>query len=292
MREIILEQGSAEWHKFRENKVGASLAPIVMGVGFQTPYNKWQQMMGLIPEQKKTSAMQRGLDLEPIVRLMASAYAGVQFKPKVILHDTLDWHYSSFDGLTDDYKHAVEIKCPGWADHQLARQGLIPDKYYPQLQHMMFDCELDNMIYSSYFDHENEENEVVYVVVNRDDDYIKKLYAKEQEFYKCIIEFTEPERMDKDFNQNNSKEWADIMAKVLEEQKLENYHKENKENYKSQAIAMAGNRSTIGSGYKLSKSIRQGNVDYKAVPELKGINLDQYRKGPVESWRISHKEES
>jgi len=42
----------------------------------------------------------------------------------------------------------------------------------------------------------------------------------------------------------------------------------------------------LGDIYELKLVSRQGTVDYKVIPELHGVNLDLYRKKPVESWYL------
>jgi hypothetical protein len=44
---------------------------------------------------------------------------------------------------------------------------------------------------------------------------------------------------------------------------------------------MATARRTFGCGIEVLKSSRKGAVDYSAVPELRGVNLEPYRKPPV-----------
>jgi hypothetical protein len=36
-----------------------------------------------------------------------------------------------------------------------------------------------------------------------------------------------------------------------------------------------------------TKYIKKGNVDYAKIPELKGVNLDAYRKASKENWRVA-----
>lgn len=47
---------------------------------------------------------------------------------------------------------------------------------------------------------------------------------------------------------------------------------------------MSNDRSSMGSVIKWNKVTQKGNVDYKSIPELKGVNLDVYRKAPITKW--------
>ena len=50
---------------------------------------------------------------------------------------------------------------------------------------------------------------------------------------------------------------------------------------------MATARRTYGCGVEVLKSSRKGTVDYSAVPELRGVNLEPYRKPPVAVVKIN-----
>lgn len=43
-------------------------------------------------------------------------------------------------------------------------------------------------------------------------------------------------------------------------------------------IQMAQGRTTEGFGVRVIRSERVGSVDYKSIPELESVDLDQYRK--------------
>ena len=45
--------------------------------------------------------------------------------------------------------------------------------------------------------------------------------------------------------------------------------------------------SSYGGGYKYEATTRLGSVDYKAIPQLKGVNVDFYRKAATLVWKLS-----
>ena len=51
--------------------------------------------------------------------------------------------------------------------------------------------------------------------------------------------------------------------------------------------SLATARRTFGCGVELLRSSRRGAVDYAAIPELRGVNLEPYRKPPVAVVRIN-----
>lgn len=52
-------------------------------------------------------------------------------------------------------------------------------------------------------------------------------------------------------------------------------------------VALTSHPSESGSGVMVTRFWKQGNVDYKRVPELKGVNLDQYRGKGREETRVT-----
>jgi len=49
---------------------------------------------------------------------------------------------------------------------------------------------------------------------------------------------------------------------------------------------LSGGKTTKRGRYEYKRSLRKGGVDYKAIPELKTVDLDTYRKPEVEIWRL------
>lgn len=208
-------QGSPDWHDFRRTRIGASEAPIIMGISpWKTPYKLWQEKIGLIEPDKMNSAMQRGVDLEPIAREKFIEMTGIKVFPAVIEHPEHKWMSASLDGhnLKGD---VVEIKCAGRKDHEIALDGKVPEKYFPQLQHQMAVSGADKIYYFS-FDGENG----VIIVVPRDDSYIKNMIEKEKEFYRCMIELESPPLTDKDYVEKTDHIWKSSLGSI-KTQKLE-----------------------------------------------------------------------
>ena len=50
---------------------------------------------------------------------------------------------------------------------------------------------------------------------------------------------------------------------------------------------LATSRRTFGCGVEVLKSFRRGAVDYAQVPELRGVDLERYRKAPVPVMNVN-----
>ena len=282
MKLIDLEQNTPEWLAFREDKIGASSAPIIMGVSpWMTPFQLYEQMLGVTPPTQENEAMRRGKALEEEARQKFIQQTGIAVKPAVAVHDKFSWLMASFDGLCEDNRVIVEIKCPGKEDHETALSGKVPEKYYPQLQHQLAVCGYEKAYYFSY----NERSSAL-VTVDRNDDYIVELMKEEMAFLKCLHTFTPPKLTDRDYIIREDVAWRDLANELLALQKQKEVLEDREAAIKAELQVMAQGKNTKGCGIALQKIVRKGNVDYSAIPELKGVDVEKYRKAASEIWQV------
>lgn len=278
-----MNQNTPEWLELRKKKIGSSDAPIILEKSpWMTPFQLFCQKLSLVPERKRSVAMQRGLDMEAQARHAFENITGIIMFPQVIISSDFDFMMASMDGIDIEGKHAVEIKCPGKEDHQKAMDGVVPEKYIPQLQHQMIVAKLEMIFYFSY----NTQGSKI-IEVKRDPKFANMLIEKEKEFWDRLQNLEAPPFCERDFIERKDDLWLHATARYIElAQDIESKEVE-REMLKEQIIAMAGNDCVKGGGVRLSKSIRKGNIDYKAIPELQNMDLEPYRKAPIESWRLS-----
>lgn len=278
-----LIQGSAEWLDFRKTKITATDAVVIMGKSkWKTKYELYQEKTGEVSNSFCSEKMQRGIDLEPVARETYIIQTGIEVSPEVVVHYELSWLMASLDGIDDSGEYLVEIKCAGPKDHQTAKEGKVPDHYYPQLQHQMFVASVWEMDYFSF-----DGKDGVIVKVKRDQKYCEEMIEKEKDFYRCIQEKTPPELTEDDYIEICDLEWKrsaciwrDLNYQI---KNLESQQEKIKENL----VLMSGYKNCRGSGLKLSQVQRKGNIDYSSVPELSNLDLEKYRKPPTASWRIT-----
>lgn len=188
MKQVNLRQRSLEWIEFRRTHIGASDAVVIMG---ESPWKSpkelyYEKILGI--QQDDNPYMKRGRDLEPLALECFESETGLQMFPMVFVHDKLEWMAASLDGITLDRKSFVEIKCPGKMDHKKALSGQIPSKYLPQLQHQIAVTGIEKGFYYS-FDGESG----ICIEVKKDEELIKKILAKESDFWYCIKKLKPPE---------------------------------------------------------------------------------------------------
>lgn len=278
-----MKQQTSEWHEMRKNHIGSSDAPVIMGVSpNKTPYKLYLEKLGLGEDTYVNQAMRHGLLMEEPARKELEAITDLWFFPTVIIHPEHHFMMASMDGLTVDRRFACELKCPfteDSEDHICAMDGVVPEKYYPQVQHQLECNKTLDFIY--YFSYTKQSQKII--EVERDQEYIDKLVDKEIEFWRCVQELDAPPLTDRDHNARHDDAW---LAKVSEVIRAKEYA-DRYEELKKELIEMSGGSSSVGGGIKLTKYVRQGNVDYKGIPQLKGVDLDLYRKPASVQWRLT-----
>jgi putative phage-type endonuclease len=281
MSELI--QQTDEWRKVRRTKIGASDAPVIMGVSpWITPYHLWQEKLNMISEKESTAAMKHGIQREERARQEFINQTGLEMKPDVLFKG--EFMMASLDGITPDRQHILEIKCPGIHTHAKTKSGDVPEHYYPQLQHQLEVCGLDMVHYFSFLNSED----TVLIKVYRDDKYIKKMVSLEKEFWDCMNELVAPKLLERDYVEKNDDLWIASEKELVEVSALIKQLEERERGLRDILISQCDGKNCKGEKIRLSKIVRKGAVDYSKIPEIQDKDLEKYRKPPIESWRISY----
>jgi putative phage-type endonuclease len=287
MKIIELEQGSEEWRQWRKDGIGASEAPVIMGVSpWDTPFRLWEKRTGKAKAQEANSAMKRGTELEPVARALYIELTKNDIKPVCVEHEAFRWLRASLDGYNAEKGLIVEIKCPGKADHDLALGGLVPAKYAHQLQHQLMATNAQLLHYVSY---SPQTGSMALVEVKPDEAIQKALFKAETEFWKCICEDTAPELIEADYEQINDPILLALAEQFkLRKQQIEVLEAAQEVDRQTLITAANGGRIACDGVMVMSYSVR-GNVDYKKIPELKGVDLEKYRGKPRIQTKVSIK---
>lgn len=283
MKIINVEQGSKEWLSWRKTVITATDCSAIMGNNpWVTPYKCWQRKLGLIEEQKANEAMERGSRLEPKARAQFNDRYGFDMKPAVVESSEFEFLGASLDGINALGNHILEIKCGGSKLHALAEKGEIPAYYMDQMQHQLLVTRAEKCFYYS-FDGENG----IYIEVLPDPEFITRFMPKARSFWKGVAFFEPPSLQLSDYkDMNDSLDWKEY-AKMYQETDAAIKSLEDKKDYlRKKLIELCADQSCTGHGVKVMKSIMKGRVAYDEIPEIKGIDLDKYRKNSTSSWKI------
>lgn len=281
-------QGSEEWHAHRAKHNNASEAGAVMGVNPWSPRNPlelYDLKTGAL-EVTFNQAMQHGIDTEATARSYVEHLLREDFTPCV---KTNGRYSASLDGLSFFGESGLEIKCPMNLDSKLfdiTTPQQIIDKaphYWYQLVHQFWVLQdMKRIVFCIY--HAEKQN---VIIVDREiaEPYFKPLIDAWEAFN---------ERLDKrerpiDEAVDDSQDFEMLVAAYKHEKlKLEAQEaalKVAEEAVKAYA-KRSGKTALKGFGATVTMVTRQGSVDYAKVPQLKGVDLDAYRKKPTSYWMI------
>lgn len=272
---VDLMQNTPEWLEYRRTKIGASDAPVIMGV---SPYKKVQVLFN----EKLTgvshtvihNGITAGKELEPIALGLLNRQLGTDLQPYVVQSIEHPYLIASLDGYDPITKTACEIKVPCESDHHLAAMGHVPAKYYPQLQHQMLVSGLDKIVYCSYRD-----LDIITVIVPVDLDYQKDLLEKEKLFYKSLCDGF----LDESFipmiidNPTIDVLFAELQALREEKKRLLAPIEEKEESLKNAIVSLADNMQMNTQTCSIKRMTRT-SYDYKQMAKDYNITINNYKK--------------
>lgn len=180
---VDIDQGSKAWLDWRNQGIGASDAPTIMGE------NPWKTPEKLLEEkcfgksEFASAAMNRGVELEPEARRAFESKVGISVLPECLQSLGLDWLRASLDGLASDGSVAVEIKCGESVYRQSIASGKVPQYYVGQLQHILAVTGLQTVHFYCYL----PRRQSVHVCMARDENYITKMLKLEALFWEELI---------------------------------------------------------------------------------------------------------
>jgi len=282
-----LHQNTPAWHRWRMDGIGASDAAVIMGeTPFKTPRALWSIKTGRMAEERAGPAARHGRELERFARRAYERQTAIQMEPLCLVHQEFEWMRASLDGLSFDGSTVLEIKCPlSLRDRGLAQQGRVPSQYYAQLQHQL---EVSGAQRAHYWSFQGSQGFLIEVRPDRE--YAKRLVCAEAAFWHLVKENRWPEITGEELDMGSDREWRDAALRYRQVRlRLESAAFEE-HRLRTTLSRLATARRTYGCGVEVVKSSRRGAVDYCAVPELRGVNLEPYRKAPVPVVRINFME--
>lgn len=278
-----LQQNTQGWLDWRRSRICASDAPIIDGVSpYKTLHELYTEKVHGT-SQPTNANMKYGNEREQEARYWIEAQLGRSFFPTVMESKTIPWMACSLDGISQFKDIAVEIKWNNKENHEFAKKDIVPAIHFPQIQHQYFVSEVKDIYYVSCW-----KDEKLFFHVSREDEYIEGLIKKERDFYQRVLDKNPPPLCQKDipevlYDSELNNYWnfyKDAVQMRLDGEKMESY-------YRDLIIEKMGHRNAKCEVFSVSKIERRGNVDYSIIPELKGVNLEKYRKSSTWQYRIS-----
>lgn len=280
---VRLTQGSAEWLAYRLDKRNASESAAVLGLSpWTTPYQLWL-LKTARAESKATMAMQRGTDLEPAARRAYEDESGLVMQPLVLEAGV---YSASLDGQTLDGDLILEIKCPLrgmrsdlWQD---VAAGQVPEHYMAQVQHQLM---VSGAAKAHLWVFDGDRG--LLHTIQRDDDLMARVCAAWDAFQSFLDSGTPPPLTDADTVIRTDAAWTEAAEAYTTVKREAEAMALRLEAARQAVIALAQHPREQGAGVTVTRFFKQGNVDYKRVPALQGVDLDLYRGKTREEVRIT-----
>ncbi len=280
---LKLVQGSEAWHAHRAQFRNASESAAVMGLNpWQTRYQLWLVRTGRM-EVTVTAPMQHGTQMEPAARAAYEEKTGLIMQPLVLT----DGAYSaSLDGITLDGDLIVEIKCPykGQASAlwQSVSVGEVPEHYAIQVQHqlMVSGAKLAHLF---VFDGSTG----LLVEIQRDAACMAAIRAAWNGFQQYLDTDTPPPLTERDTVERSDPAWTLAAGLYVEAKRKAEEAAESLDRARERLVGLASHASESGHGVTVTRFWKQGNVEYKRIPALKTVQLDDYRAAGRVEVRVS-----
>lgn len=229
-----MQQGSAEWHAWRKDGIGASEVAAIMGCSpYTTAYQLWREKREDVSGQEDNTAMARGRAHEPMVRAALAFEMECEFTPQCFEHPTYPFLRASLDAWCEARRLGAEIKSVGAA--KLADE--IPRHHYLQVQTQMLVTASLSWLYVRTADGVNVKIETIHA----SPDTQAEILAACTEFWRCVQDGTPPPYQPMDWVPCESVRPA-----------VEAWRADPKRGRAALLAACAGRKRTICAGVKIS----------------------------------------
>lgn len=280
---VQLVQGSPEWHAHRRGLRNASETPAVLGISpWVTPYQLWLLKTGRA-EPTINAAMRNGTALEPLARHAYEVETGNVMQP-LVLQDGL--YSASLDGMTLEGDLIVEIKVPykrqASALWQAVEAGEVPGHYLAQIQHQLM---VSGAAGAHLWVFDGERG--LLHVIEPDAAAVQAIRAAWDRFATFLAADTPPPLVDADTVHRDDEQWAEAAQAYALAKQAAVASDEALDRAKEALVALARHPREQGAGVSVTRFWKAGNVDYKKVVELKGVDLELYRGKAREEVRVS-----
>lgn len=149
-----IEQGSYEWHEIRHGKIGGTASKGLFVKSDTLLYELLAEKTESFIEEESyiSDDMLRGMQLEPEARQWANENYQAEFIECGWMQSDIELLGISPDGITADFKQAIEIKCPQAKRHiQTVIENDIPlDNLHQCLHYFTVNDRLEQLHFISY----------------------------------------------------------------------------------------------------------------------------------------------
>ena len=187
-----------QWLADRRNGIGASEAAAVLGLSpWQSRYALWAEKTGMVEPVDDPAMEERfmvGKLMEPIIAKLFTRKTGIKVwrntRNAIVRNTDYPWMFATLDGITASGVSPGEVWEAKTADAWTAAKwrGGVPEEIWIQVQHQMA-CQYTTGAWVAAFRNLTVEA----FRVERDEEFIRDLIAREREFWTLVETKTPPE---------------------------------------------------------------------------------------------------
>lgn len=286
-----MEQRSPEWYEARKSRITGSIAGAVLGLNpNKKPADVMRDMVrdyhGAEREFTGNVATEWGQGNEQnAITSYEMFHGGTVNECGFFVHPEHDWLGASPDGLIGE-DGVFEVKCPfGQRDKNPPEFKSIAgiEYYFAQVQ---VEMACTGRLWAHFYQWAPHGDKLERVEF--DPSWFAWAMPKLRAFYESyLVEREAPERYlrprheidDRPMISDLAAEYSALSATIKEmEQRKKDLLDEIKD--------LSGGRELAIGDMKLSKVERKGNVQYAKIPELQGVDLEEYRGKPSVYWTL------
>lgn len=286
-----MEQKSKEWFDARRGKLTGSNVGAALGLNpWKTPDDLIRQMVreyhGVEPEFTGNAATEYGNLHEPLAVMEYMGKTGIHPEETGFhVHPEYDWLGASPDALIED-DGILEVKCPyGLRNEKNPEFKQLSDQPHYKSQ-VMVELACTGRSFCHFYQWSPNGDSLE--VVNYDDAWWSDNLPKLKEFYALYLsELDNPAHLEEKYREINTQQAKLLLDEYQDLTDSIDQATERKKEILDELVRLAKGRNSLIWGRKLTQVERKGAVNYRAIPELKGVDLEQYRKVSSKYWRLS-----
>ena len=278
-----LEQNTEAWLEYRRGGIGASDMNAIMGASpYSTSFEIYLEKIGEAKDKDIPKFItSKGHELEVIARNKYEIETGLEFREQLVEHDKFKHFRASLDGKNDSINACWECKYIGAEFFKQVQNGILPEKYKPQVHWQIFVSGSKE----NHFTCINDEHELTTMIVKADLEYMKELLSEAKKFWKCVTTKTPPKLTPQDKLVITDEKVITLLKKYHINDGVLKGAKATSDKIKDEIFKLLKHSSnsykTDLFSFSVNKQTRKGNVDYAKYFEDQKIDtetLEPYRK--------------
>lgn len=286
-----MKQQSEDWFQARRYRLTGSEAGAALGVNpWKTPEDLIRQMVrahhNAEREFKGNVATNYGTLHEPLAVMDYTIKTGNMVDDcGFFVHPENPWLGATPDGLIDE-DGLLEVKAPyGQRSKKPPQFKTVREQehYYAQMQ---VELACTGRKWCDFYQWSEHGDALDRVYANPR--WWGENFPKLQAFYdRYLSEIPNPAHLEERYKEINTQNAKALLEEYDACKEAADVASSRQKEIMKELVAISKGRNSLLCGRKLTKIERAGAVDYKKVPELKGVNLEQYRKTSSEYWKLS-----